>query len=113
MNFSHHRIMKGILIVPVAVLLPLVARAQVVRDTARIAPVVVTATRTPIATERSPSSLTVISGDELRATGVTAVIDALRRVPGLAFVQSGSFGGATSLFIRGGESKFAKVLVDG
>ena len=28
-------------------------------------------------------------------------------------VQTGSYGGATSLFIRGGESKFAKVLIDG
>jgi len=28
-------------------------------------------------------------------------------------VQTGSYGGQTSLFIRGGESKFAKVLIDG
>ena len=34
-------------------------------------------------------------------------------VPGLSLVQTGSYGGATSLFIRGGESKYAKILVDG
>jgi vitamin B12 transporter len=34
-------------------------------------------------------------------------------VPGLSLAQTGSYSGATSLFVRGGESKFTKVLVDG
>jgi vitamin B12 transporter len=34
-------------------------------------------------------------------------------VPGLTLAQTGSYGGATSLFIRGGESKYTKVLIDG
>ncbi|CAN5359834.1 TonB-dependent vitamin B12 receptor [soil metagenome] len=97
----------------VALLLPAAAHAQGARDTARIAPVVVTATRSPLATERSPSAVSVITGAQLRAQGITSVSDALRQVPGLAVVQTGSYGGATSLFIRGGESKFAKVLIDG
>ncbi|MEO6527782.1 MAG: TonB-dependent receptor [Gemmatimonadaceae bacterium] len=86
---------------------------QVSRDTARVAPVVVTATRSPIAAGHSPSSITVIGGEQLRAEGITTVADALRQVAGLSVVQSGSYGGATSLFIRGGESKYTKVLVDG
>ncbi|MBA3672310.1 MAG: TonB-dependent receptor, partial [Gemmatimonadaceae bacterium] len=45
--------------------------------------------------------------------GITSAADALRQVPGLSIVQTGSYGGTTSLFIRGGESKYAKVLVDG
>jgi vitamin B12 transporter len=94
-------------------LLPSLASAQVARDTAHTAPIVVTATRSPIATTQSPSSVSVLNGDELRRAGITTVLDALRQVPGIAVVQTGSYGGATSLFIRGGESKFAKVLVDG
>jgi vitamin B12 transporter len=86
---------------------------QSARDTARTAPVVVTATRSPLAAERVPSSVSVLTGEELRQEGVTTVADALRRVPGLALVQTGSYGGATSLFIRGGESKYTKVLIDG
>src|SRR6185503_18767637 len=39
--------------------------------------------------------------------------DALRQVPGLSLAQTGSFGGASSLFVQGGESKFTKVLIDG
>jgi vitamin B12 transporter len=97
----------------VALVIPAVGYAQAARDTARIAPVVVTATRSPLAAERVPSSVSVITGAQLRAQGIVAVSDALRQVPGLAVVQTGSYGGATSLFIRGGESKFAKVLIDG
>ena len=90
------------------------ARAQdVAGDTVRIAPVVVTATRSPLPVSRTPASVTVVAGDQLRAEGITTIADALRAVPGLSIVQSGSYGGATSLFIRGGESKYTKILVDG
>ena len=41
------------------------------------------------------------------------MLDALRSVPGLSIVQGGSFGAATSLFLRGGESDYVQVLVDG
>ena len=90
------------------------ARAQqVASDTARIAPVEVTATRSPLRADRTPSSVSVVTGDQLRDRGITTVSEALRTVPGLSIVQTGSYGGATSLFIRGGESKYAKILVDG
>ena len=89
------------------------ASAQLARDTARIAPIVVTATRSVVATGRAPASVSVITGSQLRREGITTVLDALRQVPGLSVVQTGSYGGQTSVFIRGGESKFAKVLVDG
>jgi vitamin B12 transporter len=83
------------------------------RDTARVTPMIVTATRSPLATDRAPASVTVITGAQLRAEGITTVVDALRQVPGVSLAQTGSYGGATSLFIRGGESKFTKVLIDG
>jgi vitamin B12 transporter len=89
------------------------ARSLASQDTARIAPVIVTATRVPITIDNSPSAVTVISGEALQREGVKYVADALRRVPGVAIVQTGSFGGTTTLFLRGGESKYVKVLVDG
>lgn len=95
-------------------LLPTVSLAQgSARDTARIAPIIVTATRSPLAAERTPTTVTVITGEALRAQGIVTVTDALRQVPGLVLAQAGSYGTATSLFIRGGESKFTKVLIDG
>lgn len=94
--------------------LPIASQAQVVaRDTARTAPVVVTATRSPMDVERAPSSVSVVTGEQLRQQGITTVSDALRQIPGLSLAQSGSYGAATSLFIRGGESKYTKVLIDG
>jgi vitamin B12 transporter len=82
-------------------------------DTARIAPVVVTATRMPLSLSSNPATVSVITGEELRLRGVTSVAAALQTLPGLTFTQNGSFGATTSLFLRGGETKYVKVLVDG
>jgi vitamin B12 transporter len=84
-----------------------------VADTTKIAPVVVTATRVPISASSSPATIDVITGEELRVRGVTSIASALEILPGVTFAQSGSFGAATSLFLRGGESKYVKVLIDG
>jgi vitamin B12 transporter len=93
---------------------PALSLAQdIARDTARTTPVVVTATRSALSVERAPSSVSVVTGEQLRREGITTVADALRQVPGLTLAQTGSYGGATSLFIRGGESKYTKVLIDG
>jgi vitamin B12 transporter len=59
------------------------------------------------------ATATVITAADLRARGITHVVDALREVPGAAVLQNGSFGANTSLFLRGGDSKYTQVLVDG
>lgn len=89
------------------------AGAQVVTDTARIDPVVVTATRTPLAIGDLPASVTILHGADLRARGITSVSEALRDVPGVAIARSGSFGAVTSVFVRGGQSNYTRVLIDG
>lgn len=101
-------------IVSLALAAPAAAqRPDTLTDTARIAPVVVTATSTPIALDRVPASVTVLDGAMLRAEGISHVADALRQVPGMAVVQSGSFGAPIALFTRGAQSNYTKVLVDG
>ncbi|MDQ3998471.1 MAG: TonB-dependent receptor [Gemmatimonadota bacterium] len=87
--------------------------AQEARDTSRLAPVVSTATRVPVPQAAAPVAVTVITGQSLRARGITHVADALRDVPGVALAQAGSAGAQTALFLRGGESKYVKVLIDG
>ena len=97
-----------------AVLLaPGVLGAQVARDTASLPEIVVTATRYPVAPDSVASTVTVLRGDDLRARGIHFVGDALRQVPGAQVVQGGPYGAAASLFVRGGESDYVKVLVDG
>ncbi len=92
---------------------PLVLHAQEPVDTARLGPIVVTADRLPIPAAAVPAAVTVLSGAALRAQGIRTVADALRTVPGATVVASGSFGAQTSLFVRGGESDYVKVLIDG
>lgn len=88
-------------------------QAQEPRDTVTLAPVTVTATRVPVDARATPAAVTVITGEELRARGITRIADALRDVPGASVVQSGSFGAQTGLFLRGGESDYTKVIIDG
>ena len=78
-----------------------------------LAAVVVTATRVPIATAAPIAMSTILKGDDLRAQGITRVEDALRLVPGAQVVSGGPIGSQTSLFLRGGNSNFVRVLVDG
>ncbi|HEU4698004.1 MAG TPA: TonB-dependent receptor [Gemmatimonadales bacterium] len=92
---------------------PATARAQDVRDTVRLPEIMVTATHVPVAPNAITSTVTVLAGDELRARGVRFVADALKEVPGAAVVAGGSYGAVSSLFLRGGESDYVKVLVDG
>ncbi|MGI9628184.1 MAG: TonB-dependent receptor plug domain-containing protein [Longimicrobiales bacterium] len=60
-----------------------------------------------------PSAATVVSGLDLERAGIQYVADALRLIPGVSVARSGSYGATTSLFVRGGESDYVQVLVDG
>ncbi len=75
--------------------------------------VTVTATRTPTPVSRLGQSLTVITAEEIEAQGARTVLQVLETVPGLSVVRSGSFGGAATIFVRGGEADFNLVLIDG
>jgi len=74
---------------------------------------IVTGTSVPRPLIAMGSNVSVVDGDDLRARGVTRVLDALRELPGLVVVQGGSFGATASVFMRGGESDYVQILVDG
>jgi len=96
-----------------AIVVPSGLAAQGRIDTVTVTPIVVTATRLPTPADAVAPTVTVLRGDALRAQGLATVADALRAVPGAAIVAAGPFGAQTSLFLRGGESDYVKVLVDG
>ncbi|HVS59265.1 MAG TPA: TonB-dependent receptor [Gemmatimonadaceae bacterium] len=83
------------------------------KDTTHLGTVVVSASKVPRPASTLTQAVTVLLGEDLRARGVTRVSDALREVPGAMLVQNGSYGAVTSLFLRGGESRYTKVLIDG
>ncbi len=89
------------------------ALAQEAPDTVRLEPIVVTASRTPTPRDAEPATVTILEGRDLTTLGVRSLAQALRDVAGVDIAQNGSFGGATSLFVRGGESDYVKVLIDG
>jgi vitamin B12 transporter len=94
-------------------LVPAALAAQEPADTAKLAEIVVTATQYPTTPDSVAATVSVIRGDDLRARGIHFVADALREIPGAQVVQNGPYGATTSLFVRGGESDYVKVLVDG
>jgi iron complex outermembrane receptor protein/vitamin B12 transporter len=75
--------------------------------------VVVTAGATGQLEARTGAPVTVIDAETLEALNKLDVLEALRLVPAAQIVQVGQRGGATSLFLRGGNSNFTKVLIDG
>lgn len=75
--------------------------------------VVVSATRVEMLEEDSPATIDVIRSDDFEIKQTRRVADALREVPGVSVVQSGSPGSLTSVFTRGLRSQHTQVLLDG
>ncbi len=94
-------------------ILPVALPGQEPTDTVVLNPVVVTATRIPTPADGVPVAVTVIRGTELRERGILTVAEALRSVPAASVVTTNSYGSQTSLFLRGGQSNYVKVLIDG
>ena len=107
--------------IPLAALLafaPLVCLAQQPSPTpspseAEAEQVVVSATRFDIPLDQSPASVSVISSEDIEQKQIERVSDALREVPGLSVVQTGTAGQLTSVFTRGLRSEHTQVLLDG
>jgi vitamin B12 transporter len=85
--------------------------AQVAEPT--LPPVFVTSTRTEIPLDQVTSSASVITAKDIQARGAETVLEALRTVPGVDVVQTGSRGTNATVSIRGSESDQVLVLVDG
>jgi vitamin B12 transporter len=76
-------------------------------------PIVVTATRFDIPLELSPASVSVITSEDFEQKQIERVSDALREVPGLSVVQTGTAGQLTAVFTRGLRSEHTQILLDG
>jgi vitamin B12 transporter len=98
---------------------PFICRAQDAASSALPKPeieteeIVVSATRLPTPEDESPASVTVITARDMEIKQIRRVADALREVPGLSIVQTGTPGQLTSLFTRGLGSDQTQVLLDG
>jgi outer membrane cobalamin receptor len=75
--------------------------------------VVVTATRTPVPAGETGASISTLENAQLETMQPIAAADAVRFLPGAVVNTAGQRGGISSLFVRGGESTYNKVIVDG
>lgn len=75
--------------------------------------VIVTATRTEAPADQTGASVTVFTAADLERRQVPLVADLLRSTAGAMLIRTGGLGTVTSLFVRGGESNYNKVLLDG
>jgi vitamin B12 transporter len=76
-------------------------------------PVVVSATRFDIPLDQVPASVSIVDSQDIEQKQIERVSDALREVPGLNVVQTGTPGQLTSVFMRGLPSEDMQVLLDG
>ena len=74
---------------------------------------VISATRIPTPKDETPASVSVITSQDFENNQTVRVADALREVPGLSVVQTGTAGQLTSVFTRGLRSEHTQVLIDG
>src|ERR1700735_4997805 len=75
--------------------------------------VVVSAAPGGALTSQIASSVSVVSADEIDDRGAQVATDVLRGLPGTEINQSGGRGAVTSAFIRGGDSDYNLVMIDG
>ena len=75
--------------------------------------IIVTGTKTWIDAERLGASVTVIDREEIERSGEKDITAILSRVSGFNVVSSGSRGGLTSIFARGGQSDYNLVMING
>ncbi len=82
-------------------------------DSITLEPLEIKAMRAAIPQKRIPSSVTVITREDIEKTQARTVADALNGALGIDVSPSGGMGAATSVFMRGNESNATMVTIDG
>ena len=117
--FGNTRVARSPIIFAAALIgAPIVCFAQQSSPTAspveaEVEQVIVSATRFDIPLDQSPATVSVINSEDIEQKQIERVSDALREVPGLSVVQTGTAGQLTSVFMRGLRSEHTQGLLDG
>ncbi|WP_284308040.1 TonB-dependent receptor domain-containing protein [Hydrogenophaga electricum] len=75
--------------------------------------VVVSATRSEQPITDVVADVSIVDRDAIERSGVSSVAEVLARVPGVTINQNGGPAASTSLYLRGGETRFTAVFIDG
>ena len=82
-------------------------------DSESIETIIVTASRLDNSKTSVTPSVDVITSDQIERRNPASVTELLRQFSGVNVTQQGGRGGVTSVVVRGGESNFTVVLIDG
>ncbi|MGS5086704.1 TonB-dependent receptor domain-containing protein [Hydrogenophaga sp. A37] len=74
---------------------------------------VVTATRSQIPVTDVVADVSIVDREEIERSGANGLADVLSRVPGITVTRNGGPASTTSVYLRGAETRFTAVFVDG
>ncbi|NWF48896.1 TonB-dependent receptor [Hydrogenophaga sp. D2P1] len=74
---------------------------------------VVTATRSAIPVADVVADVSIIDREQIERSGANGLADVLSRVPGITVTRNGGPASTTSVYLRGAETRFTAVFVDG
>ena len=69
--------------------------------------------RTSTTEKKMPSSVTIITREDIEKTQARTVADALKGIVGVEVSPTGGMGSTTSVFMRANESNATLVIIDG
>ncbi len=75
--------------------------------------IIVSAEAQPISATAASEPVDILTREDMDQRQAVAIAPLLQKIAGVNFVQTGNEGAVASLFIDGGKSNYAKVLVDG
>lgn len=104
--FRFGRVLAGLILIA-----SLAAAQPTAPDSTAQTIVTVTAQAMPL--EAAPASVTVLTREYIEGSHASNAADLLRSAPFLLVEQSGASGGMTTVSIRGGQSNFTLILLDG
>ena len=99
-------------VLPLA-LVSVFAHAQAPSPVPSLPETVVTATRVVQPVTDVVADVTIVDRAAIERSGAAGLADVLKRLPGVLIARNGGPGATTSVYVRGAESRFTAVFVDG
>ena len=110
---SKNNVRATLLAAAIAAAFPVLAQTSATGSETTLPQVQVTSTRTPQPARDVLADNTVISAEEIAASGETSLVDLLQHKRGIEVSRTGGPGTTASLFLRGASNAQNVVLVDG
>jgi vitamin B12 transporter len=90
-----------------------IASSALAQQNSSLPPVIVTATRSEIPLANVLADVSVSDRTDIERSGAASLSEFMSRIPGMTISQTGGPASTTGVFIRGAESRFTAVFIDG